>query len=468
MKLIVNMDTEERLGGSMEIRIPQHANYIIKTLQHYGYEAYIVGGCVRDAILGKEPADWDITTSAKPLQIKSIFQKTVDTGLKHGTVTVLMEKEPFEVTTYRIDGEYEDHRRPNDVTFTTNLKEDLMRRDFTINAMAYNEKDGLVDLFGGVDDLKKKVIRCVGNPDDRFDEDALRMLRAVRFAAQLGFEIDAPTMDAIRRKHEYLKDISAERIQVELTKLLVSDYPEKIKTAWELGMTGVFLPEFDRMMETAQHNPHHKYSVGDHTIEVIKGTEPDKVLRLSALLHDVGKPSTRSTDKEGIDHFYNHYKKSGELAEEILRRLKYDNHTIKSVRHLVEWHDFRWDDESYAGMAKVRRMVSKVGIDYFEPLLKLQRADILAQSSYLQDKKLKVLDEVTAIYQEVKKNHDCLTIKDLDIDGVTLIRNGIPAGKRMGIILERLLDMVIEEPKLNQRAILLELAKKINEVLIYS
>ena len=452
----------------MEIRIPQHANYIIKTLQHYGYEAYIVGGCVRDAILGKEPADWDITTSAKPLQIKSIFQKTVDTGLKHGTVTVLMEKEPFEVTTYRIDGEYEDHRRPNDVTFTTNLKEDLMRRDFTINAMAYNEKDGLVDLFGGVDDLKKKVIRCVGNPDDRFDEDALRMLRAVRFAAQLGFEIDAPTMDAIRRKHEYLKDISAERIQVELTKLLVSDYPEKIKTAWELGMTGVFLPEFDRMMETAQHNPHHKYSVGDHTIEVIKGTEPDKVLRLSALLHDVGKPSTRSTDKEGIDHFYNHYKKSGELAEEILRRLKYDNHTIKSVRHLVEWHDFRWDDESYAGMAKVRRMVSKVGIDYFEPLLKLQRADILAQSSYLQDKKLKVLDEVTAIYQEVKKNHDCLTIKDLDIDGVTQIRNGIPAGTRMGIILERLLDMVIEEPKLNQRAILLELAKKINEVLIYS
>jgi tRNA nucleotidyltransferase (CCA-adding enzyme) len=452
----------------MNIQVPKHANYIIKTLQHYGYEAYVVGGCVRDAILGKEPADWDITTSAKPLQIKSIFQKTVDTGLKHGTVTVLMEKEPFEVTTYRIDGEYEDHRRPNEVTFTTNLREDLMRRDFTINAMAYNEKDGLVDLFGGMEDLQKKVIRCVGNPDDRFDEDALRMLRAVRFAAQLGFEIEAPTMDAIRRKYGFLKDISAERIQVELTKLLVSDHPEKLKLAYELGMTSIFLPEFDAMMKTPQDNPHHKYNVGDHTIEALKRVDADKVQRLAALLHDVGKPDTRSTDAEGIDHFYGHYEKSGEKSEEILRRLKYDNQTIKSVRHLIEWHDFRWDDESYAGMAKVRRMVSKVGIDYFEPLLKLQRADIQAQSSYLQDKKLKTLDEVWEIYREVKENHDCLTVKDLNIDGITLIRNGIPAGKQMGVILDRLLDMVIEEPKLNQRDILLELAKKIYDVLIYS
>lgn len=452
----------------MNIQVPKHANYIIKTLQHYGYEAYVVGGCVRDAILGKEPADWDITTSAKPLQIKSIFQKTVDTGLKHGTVTVLMEKEPFEVTTYRIDGEYEDHRRPNEVTFTTNLREDLMRRDFTINAMAYNEKDGLVDLFGGMEDLQKKVIRCVGNPDDRFDEDALRMLRAVRFAAQLGFEIEAPTMDAIRRKYGFLKDISAERIQVELTKLLVSDHPEKLKIAYELGMTSIFLPEFDAMMKTPQDNPHHKYNVGDHTIEAVKRVDADKVQRLAALLHDVGKPDTRSTDAEGIDHFYGHYEKSGEKSEEILRRLKYDNQTIKSVRHLIEWHDFRWDDESYAGMAKVRRMVSKVGIDYFEPLLKLQRADIQAQSSYLQDKKLKTLDEVWEIYREVKENHDCLTVKDLNIDGITLIRNGIPAGKQMGVILDRLLDMVIEEPKLNQREILLELAKKIYDVLIYS
>ena len=452
----------------MKIAIPKHANYIIKTLQHHGYEAYIVGGCVRDAVLGRNPSDWDITTSAKPLQIKSIFNKTIDTGLKHGTVTVMMEKEGYEVTTYRIDGTYEDHRRPNEVTFTTSLREDLMRRDFTINAMAYNDKDGLVDLFGGIEDLEKKMIRCVGKADDRFDEDALRMLRAIRFAAQLGFEIDEEAKNAIRRKYRFLKDVSAERIQVELTKTLTSPHPELLKTAYELGMTSVFLPEFDEMMETSQNNPHHKYNVGDHTIEVMKNIQADKVKRLAALLQDVAKPVTKSTDNAGVDHFYNHYKKSAEMSEEILRRLKYDNHTMKAVKHLIEWHDFRWDDESYAGIKKVRRLVSKVGIDAFEPLLELQRADILGQSSYRQDNKLKVLDEVMEIFQEVKRNHDCLTIKDLNIDGVDLIRSGIPAGKRMGIILERLLDMVIEEPKLNQRPVLLELAHKINEVLIYN
>ena len=294
------------------------------------------------------------------------------------------------------------------------------------------------------------------------------MLRAIRFAAQLGFSIDEEAKDAIRRKHQFLKDVSAERIQVELTKTLTSAHPELIKTAYELGMTAVFLPEFDEMMATTQNNPHHKYNVGDHTIEVLKNIGPDKVKRLAALLHDVAKPVTKSTDNGGIDHFYNHYQKSAEMSETILRRLKYDNHTIKGVKHLIEWHDFRWDDESYAGIAKVRRLVSKVGIEYFESLLELQRADILGQSSYLQDKKLKVLDEVAAIYQDVKRNHDCLTIKDLKIDGIDLIRSGIPAGKRMGIILERLLDMVIEEPKLNQRPILLELAKKINDVLIYN
>ena len=452
----------------MKIAIPKHANYIIKTLQHHGYEAYIVGGCVRDAVLGRNPSDWDITTSAKPLQIKSIFNKTIDTGLKHGTVTVMMEKEGYEVTTYRIDGTYEDHRRPNEVTFTTSLREDLMRRDFTINAMAYNDKDGLVDLFGGIEDLEKKMIRCVGKADDRFDEDALRMLRAIRFAAQLGFEIDEEAKNAIRRKYRFLKDVSAERIQVELTKTLTSPHPELLKTAYELGMTSVFLPEFDEMMETSQNNPHHKYNVGDHTIEVMKNIQADKVKRLAALLHDVAKPVTKSTDNAGVDLGDNHNKKRAEMSEEILRRLKYDNHTMKAVKHLIEWHDFRWDDESYAGIKKVRRLVSKVGIDAFEPLLELQRADILGQSSYRQDNKLKVLDEVMEIFQEVKRNHDCLTIKDLNIDGVDLIRSGIPAGKRMGIILERLLDMVIEEPKLNQRPVLLELAHKINEVLIYN
>ena len=244
----------------MHISIPKHASDIIKTLSAHGYEAYVVGGCVRDSILGKEPADWDITTSALPEQVKALFPRTIDTGLKHGTVTIMMDKVGYEVTTYRIDGTYEDHRRPNEVTFTSDLKEDLMRRDFTINAMAYNEEQGLVDLFGGIQDLTDRIIRCVGNPAERFDEDALRMLRAVRFAGQLNFKIEENTKAAIEAQHTFLKDVSAERIQTELMKLLVSGHPEMIRAAYETGLTSVFLPEFDRMMETPQNNPHHIYS----------------------------------------------------------------------------------------------------------------------------------------------------------------------------------------------------------------
>ena len=236
----------------MHISIPKHASDIIKTLSSHGYEAFVVGGCVRDSILGKEPADWDITTSALPEQVKALFPRTIDTGLKHGTVTIMMDKIGYEVTTYRIDGTYEDHRRPNDVTFTSSLREDLMRRDFTINAMAYNEEKGLVDLFGGIQDLNDRIIRCVGNPTERFDEDALRMFRAVRFAGQLNFNIEKGTLAAIEAQHAFLKDVSAERIQIELLKLLISGHPEMIRAAYETGLTSVFLPEFDRMMGLLQ------------------------------------------------------------------------------------------------------------------------------------------------------------------------------------------------------------------------
>ena len=273
----------------MHISIPKHASDIIKTLSAHGYEAYVVGGCVRDSILGKEPADWDITTSALPEQVKALFPRTIDTGLKHGTVTIMMDKVGYEVTTYRIDGTYEDHRRPNEVTFTSDLKEDLMRRDFTINAMAYNEEQGLVDLFGGIQDLTDRIIRCVGNPAERFDEDALRMLRAVRFAGQLNFKIEENTKAAIEAQHTFLKDVSAERIQTELMKLLVSGHPEMIRAAYETGLTSVFLPEFDRMMETPQNNPHHIYSVGDHTVHAVETIAPNPVLRLTMLLHDIAK-----------------------------------------------------------------------------------------------------------------------------------------------------------------------------------
>ena len=277
----------------MKINMPAQAAKVIKTLEEHGFEAYIVGGCVRDSILGRTPGDWDITTSASPQEVKEIFEHTVDTGIEHGTVTVLMNHEPYEVTTYRVDGKYEDHRRPNEVHFTKSLKEDLLRRDFTINAMAYNDSEGIIDMYDGMTDLKNKMIRCVGEATKRFDEDALRILRALRFQAQLGFEIEEKTEEAIRNQARFLKDISAERIQVELEKLITSAHPEVLVNAYKLGVTKIIFPEFDIMMETPQNNPHHKYSVGIHTIEAMKNIEAEHIYRWTMLLHDIGKPEAR-------------------------------------------------------------------------------------------------------------------------------------------------------------------------------
>ena len=323
----------------IEIRIPPGAARILRVLEDHGYEAFVVGGCVRDSLLGRNPNDWDITTSALPLQVKALFRRTIDTGLKHGTVTILMDGEPFEVTTYRVDGEYLDGRHPSEVTFTASLQEDLQRRDFTINAMAYSEKKGLQDLFGGLPDLEKGLIRAVGDPAKRFGEDALRIMRAVRFAAQLGYEVEEDTVQAMKELAPTLSKISAERIAAELEKLLVSPHPEKLKMAYECGITAVILPEFDRCMETAQNNPHHKYSVGEHTIVSIGNARPDRILRYTMLMHDMGKPSCKTTDEQGIDHFYGHQEVSAQMANDILRRLKSDNETRRSVSKLVRYHD---------------------------------------------------------------------------------------------------------------------------------
>ena len=275
---------------AIKILLPEKVNMIIETIQAAGFEAYAVGGCVRDSILGRIPDDWDITTSAKPHEIKKLFKRTIDTGIQHGTVTVMLDKDGYEVTTYRIDGEYEDSRHPKEVTFTSNLKEDLRRRDFTINAMAYNEKVGLVDIFEGMSDIEKKVIRCVGDAKERFTEDALRMMRAVRFSAQLGYSIDEDTKNAIKELAPTLQKISAERIQVELVKLVLSPNPDYLKIAYETGITAQVFPEFDLCMETKQNNPHHMYSVGEHTLWSMKHIKADRVLRLAMLFHDMGKP----------------------------------------------------------------------------------------------------------------------------------------------------------------------------------
>lgn len=435
----------------MKIQLPEKVKVIIQTLEAAGYEAYAVGGCVRDSVLGRIPADWDITTSALPEQVKELFHRTIDTGIEHGTVTVMMDKEGFEVTTYRIDGEYRDHRHPEQVNFTGELKEDLRRRDFTINAMAYNDRCGMVDAFGGIEDLKHGVIRCVGVAGERFEEDALRILRAVRFAAQLGFEIEKETADAARALAGNLKDISAERIQTELVKLLVSPYPEMLRTAYELGITRVVLPEFDVMMETPQHHPHHMYSVGEHTLKALEFTDPEKVLRLSVLFHDFGKPQTRTT-VDGVDHFHGHANVSAQETVRIMRRLKFDNATMDQVKRIVLYHDARPQPDE----RQIRRLLHRAGEDIFPGLFQVMGADILAQSEYRKIEKLVNLERVHQVYDEILKRKDCISLKNLQVTGKDLIAAGMEPGKKIGEILNQMLEDVLETPEHNEREYLLK------------
>ena len=440
----------------MKIEVPKKVNEIIHTLQEHGYDAYAVGGCVRDSLLGVSPADWDITTSAKPMEVKSLFRRTIDTGLAHGTVTVMMDREGFEVTTYRIDGEYEDSRHPKEVIFTGELREDLRRRDFTINAMAYNDRTGLVDAFGGIQDLEAGIIRCVGNPRERFTEDALRILRAVRFAAQLGFSIEPSTLEAASELAPTLSKISAERIAAELGKLLISPHPEMLKTAYEAGITAVILPEFDAMMSTPQNTPHHCYNVGEHTLETLKHIRPDKILRYTMLLHDTGKPAARTTDETGRDHFKGHSIISEKIADKVLHRLRLDNETIRMVTKLVCWHDYRAMPTHKA----VRRAIYKTGEDIFPLLLEVQMSDTLSQSDYRREEKLNRIEEVTRIYKEIQELQDCVSLKTLAVNGKDLIALGQKPGPQIGEILGALLEDVLDNPGHNTREYLLSKAEE--------
>ena len=420
---------------------------IIKTIEEAGFEAYAVGGCVRDSLLLREPDDWDITTSAKPEQIKALFRKTIDTGIAHGTVTVMMRHKGYEVTTYRIDGEYEDSRHPKEVTFTLDLLEDLRRRDFTINAMAYNDRSGIVDAFCGMGDLDNKIIRAVGEPKARFEEDALRIMRAVRFSAQLGYEIEENTRKAIRALAGNLRHISAERIQVELVKLVQSPHPEKIRDLYEMGISKVFMPEFDAIMETEQNNPHHMYSVGEHTIRAMMAAEADKNLRLAMLFHDFGKSRCKTTDEEGVDHFHGHSAKSEEMSKEILKRLKFDNDTIHIVSRLVQNHDYDIVPEK----KYVRRAVNRIGEDIFGLLLKVKQADLDAQSDYLKEEKQQKLCRIKELYQEILEDEECTSLRMLAVKGTDLIAWGMQPGKEIGEMLARLLEEVLDNPQNNQK-----------------
>lgn len=435
----------------MNIKLPDHVKFILHTLEENGYEGYAVGGCVRDALLGRDPQDWDITTNAKPLQVKALFRRTIDTGLQHGTVTIMLDHTGYEVTTYRIDGEYEDGRHPKEVSFTGSLSDDLMRRDFTINAMAYNEAEGLVDLFGGREDLEQGVIRCVGEPKERFTEDALRMMRAIRFSAQLGFSIENHTLAAIQKLAPTIKKISAERIQTELLKTLTSEHPQTTRLFYETGLSRHFLPELDQMMETGQHNPHHCYSVGEHALHSLEEVPQEKVLRLAMLLHDVAKPLCKTTDEAGVDHFHGHPVRSAEMARKILRRLKLDNETIARVTQLIRWHD----DNPPLTERNVRRAICRVGAAQYPDIFAVKRADICAQSDYQKEEKLRYVDDYEAVYRQILEKRQCLSIKELAVDGSDLLAAGVPQGKAIGEKLHGLLELVLEHPECNTREFLL-------------
>lgn len=458
-------------------RIPKQAEKIIDILQKHGHEAYLVGGCVRDMLLNKEPEDWDITTSARPDEVKVLFNRTIDTGIKHGTVTVMMGNHGYELTTYRIDGDYKDSRHPSQVLFTSKLAEDLKRRDFTVNAMAYNQKSGLVDLFGGQQDLEQRIIRCVGNATERFSEDALRILRAIRFAGQLGFTIEKQTLSAVGQLAPSLSNISAERIRTEFGKLLISAHPEFLLTAWQYNITKIILPEFDKMMDTPQNNPHHCYTVGMHCIKTLENMhiywkereqkennirEQEKkfqIMCLSALLHDIAKPYVRTRDEMQIDHFYGHPPKSAEMAEQILRRLKFDNDTVEWVKRLILWHDYRYTGKK-SGM---RHAVNKIGKDLMLDLFLLQRCDILAQNPEKIEEKLSILKKAEELFYQIEEDKECTNLKMLAISGKDLIASGFHQGKELGEILHTILEHVLENPQDNEKQVLLKLAQKIHK-----
>jgi len=438
--------------------MPKNVDTAINLLQSAGFEAYAVGGCVRDSLLGKTPNDWDITTSAKPEDMKSVFADfhCIDTGIKHGTVTVVIDGEPLEITTFRLDGEYEDNRHPKSVTFTSNLGADLGRRDFTVNAMAYSKKTGTVDLFGGQNDLKNGIIRCVGDPDRRFNEDALRILRALRFASALDFEIEEKTAQSLLKNRALLGNISEERIAKELLKLVCGKGAKRILTDFAPVLFEI-LPELQPMYKNSHDNPHHCYDIYEHTLIAVESIDPEPTLRFAMLLHDCGKPAVKKFDENGVAHFYGHQRISAEISAQILARLKVSNKFRDEILFLVSNHD-RW--ELYENTEKMPRYLSKFGLDGVLNLLKVMRADVLAQSPKYRYR----LDQI-ADAEEIAKNlaaqKPCLSLSELQINGRTLMDIGIPQGRKLGAVLAQLLDEVIDGVTKNTQEALTTRAREI-------
>ncbi len=438
----------------MELQIPPEVDAVRQALTRSGYEAYAVGGCVRDSLLGLAPHDWDLTTSARPEQARRALSafKVIDTGLKHGTVTALSGKTAVEVTSYRVDGPYSDGRHPDRVAFTASLKEDLARRDFTVNALAYSPETGVVDCFGGMKDLAEKRIRCVGDADRRFREDGLRILRAMRFSADLGFSIEQETARSLLRSRALLDRIARERIRAEFTKLLCGAQAAAVLRKFR-DAAAQFIPELRPCFGFAQRNPHHVYDVWEHTLHTVDAAPQEPVLRLTMLLHDIGKPLCFSVGRDGVGHFYGHAGKSAELAEKILRRLRYDNRTVADVATLVRWHGVPLPpDERF-----LRRRLGQLGERNLHRLFRVQAADTLGKSPADRGR-LEELCRAEAMLDALLARGDCFSLKSLAVNGNDLLRAGVPEGAAVGKTLRALLAAVMDGKCPNSRAELLRYA----------
>ena len=450
----------------LKIEIPSGANEIIHSLQNNGYEAFLVGGCVRDSILGRPIHDYDITTSATPDEMIEVFKdkRIIETGLQHGTITIVIDGKGYECTTYRIDGDYSDSRRPDSVTFTQNLKEDLKRRDFTINAMAYNDGVGLVDPFNGMEDIEHYKIRCVGRAKDRFSEDALRILRAIRFASQLGFVVDSDASLNIHKMYKNLENISIERINSEFCKIaLSSEFYMQIVLFREVF--SLFIPEIKDMFGFQQNNPYHIYDVWNHTVHAVQAYEcdcepdlnsRDLITSLAVFFHDIGKPHCYQDGEDGIRHFKGHGRVSADTTDKIMKRLRFDNDTREKVVELVYYHDATFE----MGKKYVKRWLNKIGEEQFGRLLNVRRADIKAQAGINQETRLQKIDNIEYILEEVLQDDECFSLKDLAVNGKDLITIGYKPGKEIGEVLNNLLDSVISGEYINEKEKLLEIAER--------
>lgn len=441
----------------MDITLPKGVGYIIKELNTNGHEAYVVGGCIRDILIGLQPKDYDITTSADPDEVIRIFKKTIPTGIKHGTVGVVTTDGIYDVTTYRSEGEYINSRYPANVIFIDDLVEDLRRRDITINAIAYNTEKGIIDPFDGTADIRGKIIRAVGNPILRFKEDALRILRAIRLATTLNFNIEEKTLFGIVETMDGLQFISVERIREELNTILLSEKPSRgISMLFQLGVMKYVMPEIMTMAVFSQFNKHHDKDVLGHTLDVLDHVPAKLHLRLAALLHDCGKPGTFTVDRNGIGHFYGHEVRSTEIAETILDRLKYDKKTMKKVLTLISNHMVSTDMKNEL---KLKKLIQKLGKENINDLFELKTADFISKPESGNTK----LFEISALRDRmiaIIDRKDPLSIRDLSVNGQDIMNLGIKEGRVVGNILKDLLEKVLKDPHLNEKETLLTIARK--------